>query len=180
MDNSESDEEMDLSEFMSETARSDTALELNAYSCNGTVTMYDGEGSLRWKQDYSFFDKQQASSPSSPHTYPSPQVSILVVADKRLIFAGANSYVAGLDPDTGDVRWKQGFEQGSGRGPVSFAAHEQYGDRIYVGSKGKVKALSHRSGEKLWSLSLPMMGYEAVTLLACPSGARLPGLSTRL
>ena len=42
--------------------------------------------------------------------------------------------------------------------------------KLYVGSKGKVKALFAANGEKAWSRSLPSTGYEMVTLLAANDG----------
>eukprot|EP00656_Telonema_subtile_P003344 TRINITY_DN11529_c0_g1_i2.p1 TRINITY_DN11529_c0_g1~~TRINITY_DN11529_c0_g1_i2.p1 ORF type:complete len:433 (+),score=102.70 TRINITY_DN11529_c0_g1_i2:243-1541(+) len=98
------------------------------------------------------------------------QVTLHIPKHTKCLIAGGNSYVASLDSSSGKVLWKQGFEQGGGRGPVSLDSHEGR-DTVYVASKGKVKALSLRTGDKVWSTPLVGTGYDVVSLCASPCGA---------
>ena len=117
----------------------------------------------------------QLSHPKLPFSDPDlVQVTLFFPQDATYLFAGGNSFVAAIDPSNGGLKWHQGFEQGFGRGPVTFAAHKHtthhLDEKIYVGSKGKVKSLYARTGEKCWTKSLPDTGYEVVTLLTSADG----------
>jgi len=154
------DDEMGLDAFLNQDPAAEND-EYTAFSCNGTIIMFNAERELLWKQDYDIFDHNS--------------VTLFFPQDATYLFAGGNSFVAAIDPSNGGLKWHQGFEQGFGRGPVTFAAHKHtthhLDEKIYVGSKGKVKSLYARTGEKCWTKSLPDTGYEVVTLLTSADGA---------
>lgn len=82
------------------------------------------------------------------------------------IYVGTNRFVAAIDSQTGEERWRAKLPHGSG-GIVAVLVTEAY---LFAGHAGHAYCLGKDVGSILWENDLPRMGYHPV-LLASDSGA---------
>lgn len=88
-----------------------------------------------------------------------------------LVIAGYDGVAYGLDPESGDTRWKQSVSSSQFMSPFVFDSTRS---RIYAGDlNGEMFALDAMTGASLWS-------YQAKDLIANPMGARISADSSML
>jgi outer membrane protein assembly factor BamB len=81
------------------------------------------------------------------------------------LYLGTNRFVAAIDPQSGEERWRTRLPHG-GTGIVAVLVADAH---LFVGHAGHAYCLDKRLGSILWENNLPRMGYRPV-LLACESG----------
>lgn len=84
-----------------------------------------------------------------------------MAAKVEVIYIATNGLVAAINAGTGAEIWRVKLPNGAGANPLTLLI---WGERLFVGGKGRVWCLSRSSGAVVWENGLPKMGYQAVLM----------------
>ena len=87
---------------------------------------------------------------------------VSVTASEGGVYAGCAGQAYGLDPERGQILWKNSLE-GMKYKSMILASDDR---SVFVGTHGHALALDKRTGETSWATSLPESGYDIVSVLS--------------
>src|SRR6266404_2728713 len=83
-----------------------------------------------------------------------------MASDGELLYVGTGRFVAALDAETGEERWRTKLK-GSTTTVVTMLLK---GPHLFAGHRGRVYCLDADTGAIMWKNDLPKLGYDAVLL----------------
>ncbi|MCP4343910.1 MAG: PQQ-binding-like beta-propeller repeat protein [Desulfobacterales bacterium] len=90
-----------------------------------------------------------------------PTVTVAVLYDDGMLYAGSRGKLFAVDPGSGEITWENSFKSlVHGHMCMTVANNDKHKkDRFFISALGQVLAIEKHTGHELWCADLPETGY---------------------